>query len=427
MRFRQWAAAAAVIGSALLTACGGGGSSSSNADVRLVNASAGFATLDLTVNSASINTGVTFGSAGNYASVSTSATSSQILSNGATVKSTTPTLAGGYKYSLIAYGWAGNVNTTLLQEGETAPASGSSKLLILNLAPDAGALDFYLTGASDSLDNASANATNIGGTAGSGYLTLNAGNYRLRVTGVSNKTDLRLDLPAITLNSAAVQTLIITPTQGGVLVNAMLLVQQGAASKFTGTSSRARVVGALSGGAKVSATRDGVNLLSNSVAPIIGEYSTVAAGSGNVTININGVPQPVLTPSMVAGGDYTFLVWGTAAAPQIAVLNDDNRLPTTAGYAKFNLVNGIAGLVDDGVTLLVDDTAYATNVSGGTARLANVPASLSQSIGSQLAIESPTLGRIYNNTNQIIQASSVYTIFLMGDATTPVVKVRRVR
>ena len=429
MRFRQWAAAAAVIGSAMLTACGGGGSSSSHADVRLVNASAGFSTLDLTVNSTSINTGVAYGAAGSYGSVDTSATTSQILNSGTTVKSTTPTLTGGDKYSMIAYGWAGAVNTTLLQEAETVPASGSSKLLVLNLAPDAGALDFYLTASDATLDAASALASNIVGGGGSGYITTTAGTYRLRVTGVSNKTDLRLDLPAIKLDSAQVQTLIITPTKGGVLVNAMLLVQQGAVTSYVGTNARARVVGALPGKAKISGTRDSVSLLSTSTTPIIGTYSTVASGAGVVTINVNGTPLTALTPNLQAGGDYTLLVWGTQAAPKVAVLTDDNRLPTTSGYAKFSVVNGITGLVDDGFTLLVDDTAYVTGLLPGTSKLANVPASLSQTVGSKLSLESPTLGTLYTNTTQmqVITSANVYTIFLMGDATTPTVQLRRER
>ena len=141
MMFKTWAATAAMLSLALLSACGGGGKGSSDVQIRLVNASAGYASLDLSVNSIAINTAVNYGAAGSYGTVSTSATTSQVLSGGTTVVSTAPTLSSSYKYSLIAYGWPGAVRTTLLQEGEVAAATGSSKLLVLNLAPDAGALD----------------------------------------------------------------------------------------------------------------------------------------------------------------------------------------------------------------------------------------------------------------------------------------------
>jgi len=418
MRFRQWAAAAAVIGSALLTACGG--SSSDTADVRLVNASAGFSSLDLTIDSKSINTSVAYGTAGSYKGVDPSATTTQILNNGTTVKSSTPTLTSGNKYSLIAYGWSGSMATTLLQESEDAPDSGYAKLLVLNLATDAGALDIYVTSSSADLSAASPFATNISGGSGSGYITTTSGTYRIRITGVNDKTDLRLDIPTVALDSTKVQTLIITPTQGGVLVNAIMLVQQSTVTSYVGTNSRVRVVGGIPAGAKVSGTRDSTALLATSTTPAIGTYSTVASGTGVVNITVNGTAMTARSnDNLLAGYDYTYLVWGTAASPQVTLLTDDNRLPTTSGYAKFNVVNAVTGLTDDGMTLLVDDTAYLTGVLPGKNSLTSkVPASTSTTLGSDLSIESPTLGVVLSNSSQVITSLGVYSVFLFGDTAT---------
>jgi hypothetical protein len=121
MRFKQiWGSASlsclALCAATLLSACGGGGGSSSSTQVRLLNASVGYSSLDLSVNSAATNTGVAYGSVGSYASVDTSATSTQILTSGvgATVANLTPTLAADSHYTIIAYGWGG-YKTGLLQ------------------------------------------------------------------------------------------------------------------------------------------------------------------------------------------------------------------------------------------------------------------------------------------------------------------------
>lgn len=424
MRFKTWAATAAILSAALLSACGGGSSSSSDVQLRLVNASAGYSSLDLSVNSTSINTAVAFGSAGSYGTVSSSATTSQVLSGGTTLVSTAPTLSSSYKYSLIAYGWPGAVKTTLLQEGEVAPAAGSSKLLVLNLAPDAGALDVYLTNSTDTLDNATPIVSSIAGGSGSGYNTLTSGTFRLRVTGASNRADVRLDLPAVTFNSTEVTSLIISATPGGVLVNGMTLVQTAAVTNYPGSTSRVRVVGAVSGNASVGASRAGVSLLSTSIAPSIGDYAAVASGSGAVTISVNGTAQPVLTPALAAGGDYTLLVWGDPAAPQISVLSDDNRLPTTSGTAKIRLINGVANL-NAGLTMSLDYSAIAANVNPGNASaVAIVPSSTS----SLLSVTSPTSGTpVYSLSTLAVNSSGVYSVFMMGGASNIVGVLRRER
>lgn len=419
MRLRQWAAAAAMASVALLSACGGGGSSSSNADIRLVNASAGYASLDLQVDSKAANSGVAYGTAGSYSSMS-SGTTAQILSGGTTLASTTPTLTGGNKYSLIAYGWAGAARTTLLQEAETAPAAGSTKLLVLNLAPDAGALDIYLTNSTDTLESATAIASSIAGGAGSGYNTTTAGTYRVRITGAGRKDDLRLDIPSVELPSLQVATLIITPTTGGVLVNAMTLVQTAAVKTYSGTNARIRVIGALGTGSKVAATRGTTSLLVNSATPTIGEYSAVASGNTAVNVFVNDVAQAATTPALAVGGDYTLLVWGTAAAPQISLITDDNRLPTTTGQAKIRLINGVSNL-PGGLRMTADFVTVANNVAAGTA---STFTTVTATTGAQLAVTSPeysdTLFPPASQTTLLTPfvAGGIYNVFMMGDGST---------
>ncbi|WP_163435787.1 DUF4397 domain-containing protein, partial [Escherichia coli] len=86
---------------------------------------------------------------------------------GTSVSATTPTLNGGSNYTYITYGFAGAIRTTLLQENQAAPDANKAALLVLNLAPDAGALDIYVTTAADcSLTTETALTTNVTGGTG---------------------------------------------------------------------------------------------------------------------------------------------------------------------------------------------------------------------------------------------------------------------
>jgi hypothetical protein len=415
MGFRRLAAVLMVSSVSLLAACGGGGSDddSGKAQLRLVNASNAYSTLDLKVDDESTASGIAYGKASDYASVEADSITALVQAGGSTVTSLYPTLTGGDHYSLITYGWSGNMKSTILQEEEDAPDANYSKLLVLNLAPDAGTLDVYLTQNTDSLDNASPNMSGIAGGSSSGYTSVTSGTYRVRITGTGKNSDLRLDIPSITLDSKQVATLVITPTQGGVLVNSILVVQQGSLATHGATNARARVVAAVADNAQVSATLAGTNLLATSVAPNIGEYQIVAAGSPALQVTVNSVPMAVATPALASGSDYTVLVWGEPSAPQISILSDDNRLPTTTSTAKFRLINGVARL-NAGLTMTLDYSAIASNVLPGTA---SSVATVNSSTSSLLNVNSPTSGTpAYSVSSLPVLSSGIYTVFMMGGA-----------
>ncbi|WP_431264476.1 DUF4397 domain-containing protein [Roseateles chitinivorans] len=426
MRFKTWAWGLSVATAALLAACGGGGDSSS-AQMRLLNASIGYAALDMAVDSTTVNTGVAYAGVGSYADVKTDATGTEVQSNnvGSTLASSTPTLASGSHYTMIAYGSAGSVRTTLLQEDQEVPATGKSKLLVLNLASDAGAMDVYVTGADESLDTASTVASSIATGSGSGYITLNSGTFRVRLTAAGAKTDLRLDIPSLSLPSAGVSTLILTGSTGGVLVNGIQLLQQGATSNFPNATARARLVAAVGGSALVSGSIGQTPLMPTSVAPTIGDYTTVTAGTADLSVYVNGALMSFTKPPLTAGSDYTLMVWGTAADPKLAVLTDDNRLPTSpTTTAKIRLVNGVASATT-GLTLNVDYSALASNVVAGTS---SSPQTTAASTAALLTVTSPSSTTpVYSLSDLGIQAGYVYTVFVMGDNNAMVGSLRRER
>ncbi|CAM3893121.1 DUF4397 domain-containing protein [Roseateles saccharophilus] len=420
MRFTPWATrmvlTLSLTATAFLTACGSGGSGS-NTQVRLLNATRSYAALDLTVNDKTINSKIAYATVGDYGTVDTNNTATKVLTSdvGTSVAATTPTLSSGSNYTYITYGFAGAIRTTLLQEAQTAPDANKASLLVLNLAPDAGAMDIYLTSAADcSLTTETALTTNLAGGAGSGYIQINSGTFRVCVTGYNNRSDLRLNIPAITLGSASVNSLILTATDGGVLVNGITLVQKGAAQNFPNTQSRVRTVAALTNGSTVTSSINGQAMFgSTAISPLISPYVTTASGASTLSVNVDGLGMSFTPPTLTAGGDYTLLVWGDASAPKMSVLSDDNRLPTVNGNVKIRLVNALPTLTS---SLNVDFSALAANVSPG---MSSTPASISSTTSSQVDVTVPTsAASIYTKSDLAFPANSVWTFFAVPTTST---------
>lgn len=412
----------------LLTACGGGGGSSDSgtAKVRMLNASTGYSSLDFYVDDSKKNSAIAYGAVGEYASIGTSSVSTVVTASGNTsaLASASRSFTKDIAYTLVAYGWQGGMKTALLQEDITAADSGKAKLQVFNSAIDAGGVDVYLTGTDDALDNASAVASAVAGASLSGYSSITSGTYRLRVTGAGDKTDLRLDLPSVTLPSTGVATLIVTPGVGGVLTHAVLVAQQGTTTVLNNPLARARVLAALTSNGRVSATLAGTALVSGAVSPTIGSYVPVAAGNDALTLSVNGTPLSMPTQAIAAGGDYTLLVWGDVSTPKLTLVNDDNRLPTNTANAKLRLVHAVAGL-DSGLTMTADFSAVANNVDPGTASAyGNVTASSAV----RLDVNSPlSINPLYTLSSAALTARGVYTMYMLGTAATPIAAFRRER
>ncbi|WAC74048.1 DUF4397 domain-containing protein [Roseateles sp. SL47] len=413
MRIKTWAWGLSVASMALLTACGGGGSSS--ADVRLLNASISYSSLDMAVgeDETVVNSAITYANVGSYASVKTDDAGTYIQNStvGSTLYSTTPSLSSGTKYTMIAYGTTGAVKTTLLQENQDDPDSGKSKFLILNLAPDAGALDIYETSTSETtLSDAATVASNIAAGSGSGYASLKSGTYRFVVTAAGDKTDIRLEIPSLTLPDAGVSALILTGSNGGVLVNGMQLIQKGAVTNYANSTARVRLVSGLPTGNAITGSVGSNALLSNASSPAIGSYVKVASGSQAVALSVNGTAIASNNATIQAGYDYTMLVYGSTSAPTVTMLSDDNKLPTTSTYAKVRLINGLSNSTA-GLNLNINYAAYASNVTAGASSTAQQIAAVTDA----LLTVTTTSTTLFTQTDTDIIANNVYTVFVLGD------------
>lgn len=406
---------------ALLQGCGGKSSSNSsapaNGSVRLVNATTTYPSLDMTVPGSTLATAVTSGNASTAVAIGpgTYTVSLAATGSGNPLAQQSLLVYSGVPDALIAHTEGGQLKLTALTEDQAAPVAGDGSIRIANLAlTDSGGVDVYVGASGTTLASASAIATNLG--VASGYYDIPQGTYQIWVTGVGNKADVRLYLPAVVIGNQQVMTLVLTATTGGVLVDGWLVTQNAAVSAQTNTSARIRVAANIAGAGTVIATANGVQLDSSTlVSPAVDTYTLVPAGALTASAVVGGATVNVPNLTAAAGADYTLLAAGTVAAPQFFLLSDNNTLPI-GGRAKLRLVNGVNGLagslsLDADANLMAQNVAFgtasaaATVATTGTASLLQVTPAFSAPVP-QLTLPALTL-----------QSQGVYSVFVLGGNT----------
>ncbi len=407
----------------LLAGCGGSKSDNGDSRVRLVNATSEYASFDLYQSSSPVTANVASFTGSSYASLGSGTYTFDVRSTSAGTSSSTSsrTVAKDSYNTLVAYTTGGALVTALLTDSESAPSSGAAKFRLFHTAAtEAGPVDVYLVGtACTALDStAAATATNV--STFSSYVEVTAAAagtpYHVCVTAAGDKTDLRLDIPSVTLTNQQIATLVLTRSSSGVLLHGLVMNQQGTVTAARNTSVRARVAAGAApvgggGPGVVSAMANGVNLGSNLASPTIASYRLVPAGALSTTVTIDGTPVPTSGLTAVAGADVTLLVTGTASSPQVALLNDDNTPSTNvAKPVKLRLINALNGSAG-GVTLTDDYSVAADNVSFGTASAPTLVAS-SAALARLEVTYSGTQLFVINNAS--LAAGKVYTVFLSG-------------
>ncbi len=412
----------------LLTGCGSNG----DAQVRLLNASAGYAALDVdfdksgsSTNSAQISD-VASGSISGYTAVSPDTYTVYFTSHGVAqanaLSSTSESFSNSEHRTYVAYGDSGSFGELEIDEDQGSPGNGQANVEVLDADPDAGSLDVYLTSAGLPLNDASPNFTAVKGGSSTGFTVITDGTYELRITGTGKKSDLRFDVPGITLSNQETVSLIITESPGGYLVSVIALPQRGSLTTYTNPDARVRGVIGLSSGTSITASVGGTALVSAAPATAVGTYELVPAGSQSVALTVDGtsVSQPGTT--LVAGQDYTFLVYGSASSPKAAWLEDEN-IPPLSGYSSVRLVNADSASGDP-MSLSIDFMPVASDIplggdvpsgspSGTSAYDTQVTATTTATVTVTDYANSQTL---FTQTAATLGSQDVYTMFMFGSA-----------
>ena len=395
---------AVTAGLALLAACGGAGFNGPGATLRFVNATSAWPSLDLYVDGQRLFAAVAYGQGDRYASVDPDRAATQVRSAGASAAlvSTTPALTRGRAYTLIAWGGEGAAKSLLVDDEEAADAA-AAKVRVVNAAGDAGALEVFLLAPGETVATGSPSHTSLAAGNASGYATRAAGTWRLRVIAAGDRNDPRLqaELP---LAAGQVATLVLTPTTGGALVNALWLVHKGPVTALATSQARVRLAAPQTG--TVSATVGGVPMAVSESTPVLGAYVIVPAGAQPVSGNLDGVPLgwPSVQPDVVLapGTDQTLLVRRLAGSVSATWVLDDNRAPTADGKAKVRLLNGLdlpLSMTVDLLPVVTGQAAAAASpyalVDGGSSRRVTVTDTGTGQTRVDLSGQALDTGRVY--------------------------------
>ena len=411
---------------ALIGGCGGA-SDDDAATVRVINASTNYGALDLHVDDTLRSSAIAYGQTSGYIGFEAGSHTTTLTRTGSTtaLSSVSRTLSSDYGTTVIAYQADGSLKTAQLSDSESAPSSGRAKLLVFNASPDAGSVDVYLSGSSDTLDNATLVASSVSAGSSSGsYTTVGSGTYRLRIAAAGSTTDLRLDAASMTLDSQGVYALVVTPTSGGVLVNSLLVRQGGAITQLDTDLARVRLVSAVASSGTVGAAFNGSTLATSVASPAIGSYALVKAGSATPTISVNGASLSTAAITLAAGSDSTLLVWGPAASASLSVIGDDNRLPASSTSAKIRLIHG-ASINSNPLTLTANYSAVAENIALGAA---STPTSVTAGSSTTIEVSDTTLSTaLYSVSDVTLSARGVYTVFMLGSGSSVTGALRKER
>jgi hypothetical protein len=427
MRIKEILCLAAICTAALLQVACGGGTDRSKAQVRLVNASSDYKILEFNVDGQLVQGQVGYGGAAGYQNVDPDKSGSSSISqpsSATSLLSFSLAVSKGKSYTLLSYGALGALKHMLLDDNAGAPDTNKTLLRVVNAAPDAGALDVYLTGSADPLAAAVAVLTGAAYGTPSGWLTINSGSWQLRVTQASSKTDLRLDLPGLVLSSKQLVTLVLTPGQGGVLVNALVLVQEGDISRLDNKQARMRVAAGVTNGGVVGADVADIKVLTNTNSPVVSDYVLVPAGAQSPAMSVNGRALASTAASLAAGADYTLVVRGTSLSAVASVIEDDNRLPTDSSRAKLRLVNGVADLATP-LAMTADLVPLANSVEAGRA---SAYGTVVPSITAVIAVTAPGLAKpVASLSAQTFVAGANYSLFVLGPGDAATAQLRKDR
>lgn len=402
----------------LLAACGGGSSGGhGSAQLRLVNLSTTYASLDLVTNNENVDndddkvqaTGIVTGKASSFAEVDADDYTVKLRRTGATAALRTFSAQAFVDETVatyVAYNNASGFGVLTLEEDLDKADSGKVTFRAANLST-AGALDVYLTDASTQLSDTTPVISSVTSTASS--TTVDSGEYRLRITANGDSSDVRLDVPSITLTSRGVVTLMLTETAGGILVNGVLMPQQGEPTLYDNTSLRIRGAMALGGGAVATLRVSGQSLFSSGTAGVIGaRYLTMASGQPTVALTVNGAQVPVTAPTLAAGRDYTMLVWSNADGTHVTTIEDDNKPVLTSGRTRIRLLNGMS-TSGQPLTLSMDYSPIIEAIQPGEAST-----STETFPGTELRLDviaSNTGQAIITRTDLTLVSGGIYTFF----------------
>jgi hypothetical protein len=432
MRLKTRAALAVALTLPFLHGCGN--DSANQGEVRVINATTEYTSLDLYTQAsdgsdALVAGGTAAGAASAYTGVDKGTYDFVIKSTGAAANAAT--VPGSINktdhYSIITYLTGGKAQATLLGDDEPNPASGNAKLRVFNAASgEVPSVDVYLsTNACNALtvtDSAFAAAvTGLQTTYSQVTASASGTAWNVCVFAAGDTSTLLLDIPVLTLKNQEIATIILTHTAGGVLLNGAVLDQQGVLTPHVSAISRVRVAADAANSGKVSVTLNSVDLTLLATSPIVNDYATVVSGTLTGTVAIGGGASTNVSLPVAAGTDYTLLVTTDGSGAPVATLITDNNTPSisTTSPVKARVINGVNGLSGN-LSATIDNRSLGNATPDGASSYVQIPATVGTSTVQASIGTSPLL-------NQSFTSGGVYTVFVWGDSSAPKLDIKQDR
>lgn len=333
--------------------------------------------------------------------------------------------SSGVNNTLVIYGKRAAMQTQVIVDDATSPASGNFRVRALNLSPDTGAVDLYVTTGSISTSSGSiVPAASYGALTGAAELL--TGTLQITLT-TSGTQDILFQSAPQPFTDNSTYTVLVLPSLGGKLVSAVLLTQ---GANPTGTLlqnplARVKAVNGITDSPALNFKADGTVLLTS--VPFMGSssYVTTAAGSRTLQVEASNVPGTNIvsnTKQLDPARDFSAVAFGTLATPALLAFPDDNSLPT-AGFGKIRFVNALVG--SGTVDVLVNFAAQTTGLAFGAASTYfQVTPSLTYTFTFATPGGVTVIGTI---TPVEIDAGAIYTVYLFGTASTAQARVVRDR
>jgi Domain of unknown function (DUF4397) len=407
-----------------MSLAGCGGDSSEDGEVRILNASIDYGAVDVYFDDELKQSNVGLGQMSGYLNYRSESNTLKITRTGSTsaIFETTATPGKGTKHVYILYGSDGNLRINQYSENESEAASDKTKVRVLNASPDSGALDFFASTSATSVNDLVSRIQGVGYGATSSWLEIDRGTYRSWFTAAGDKADIRIQLTNVVLEDRKLHTIVLLPTQGGTLVNAIAFNQEGSATKTENNNARLRLVAGLTSGERVAVrTSQGEQILSNS-SPSVSSYVLVPTGASTLTVASNGVTFSTLNTDFAAGTDNTLFAFGST--PSATIFRDNNRAPTQSTRAKFRLLNGFSESAT-GISANADYSPIVSNVAVGAASEYGL---VSGGTYSRLdATEANGNPPLYVSSDVTLSSGAVYSLFVMGTRAAPIGILRKDR
>lgn len=185
------------------------------AQVRVVHASPNAPNVDVLVDDATALTNVPFRASSAFLDVSAGSRRLRVRAAGTatTVIDATVPFDAQRAYTVLATGLVAGIQPLVVVDTLTAPATGQVKVRVIHGAPAAGGVDVYVTAPGASLAGSTPVLTNVPFRGVSGYLTVPAGQYQIRVTPTGTST-VAIDA-TVTFTAGQIRTIVATDAPGG--------------------------------------------------------------------------------------------------------------------------------------------------------------------------------------------------------------------